>query len=96
MEKNTLEPLDTTGWTSSLDDAIRNATPNLGVPGRMSFIQHRLRRNGYETEAVTNIGAVAVVNARAINIGCITHGNTCNTWWIHEPNIDKKNHGVGI
>ena len=90
MERNTMEPLDTTGWTSSLADAIRNATPNKGIRGRMSFTQQRLRRNGYEPEAVTNIGAVAIVNARATNIGSIIRGNTRNTWWLHEPNIDRK------
>ena len=90
MDKNTLEPLDITGWTPSLDSAIRDATPNKGIPGKMTFIQQRLRRNDYESEAVTNIGAVAIVNARAINIGSIMPRNTWNTWWIHEPNIDSK------
>ena len=56
----------------------------------MSSTQHRLRRNGYEFGAVTSIGAVAIVNARATNIGSITLGNTHNTWWIHEPDIDKR------
>ena len=55
----------------------------------MSFTQQRLRRNGYVSEAVTNIGAVAVVNARAINIGSITRGNTC-TWLLNKPNIDRN------
>ena len=76
-------------------DATRNATPNKGIRGRMSFIQQRLRRNGYESEAVTNIGAVAIVNARATNISSITRGNTRNTWWIHEPNIDSNKNMAG-
>ena len=90
MEKNTLEPLDITGWTPSLDSAIRDATPNKGISGRMSFVQHRLRRNGYKSEAVTNIGAIAIVNARAINIGSIMPSNKWDSWWIHEPNTDSK------
>ena len=92
MKKMTKSPHCITGWTSSLTDAIRNSTPNLGIKGRLSFAQRRLRRNGFETEAVTNIGAVAVFNARAINVGRLTRGNTEDTWWLHEPNADTDIH----
>ena len=87
-------PHKVTGWTSSLDDAIQKSVPNKGITGRLSFLQRRLIRNGFETEAVTNFGAVAVINARAINVGRITRGNTENTWWLDEPMADKQIHIV--
>ena len=82
INKLTEEPHNITGWTSSLTDAIQNATPNNGVLGKLSFLQRRLQRNGFTSEAVTNIGLIAVINARAIKVGRITCGNLSNTWWL--------------
>ena len=92
MKKVGESPHCITGWTSTLTDAIRGSTPKQGITGRLSFARCRPRRNGFEAEAGTKIGAVAVFNARAINVGHLTRGNTENTWWLHEPMADNKIH----
>merc|ERR1711951_124153 len=80
------------GWTTSFDDAIHESTPNRGQTGRLSYMQRRLKRNGFEEEAVTNIGAIAITHTKAVNVGCITRGNTADTWWLHDPIADSRIH----
>ena len=79
-----------TGWTSSLDEAIRKATLNNGVMESMTYIQRRLLRSGYESEAITNTGGVTILNARALKVGIISRNNTDNTSWIDDPQAESK------
>ena len=53
-------------------------------------MQRRFLRNSFENEAVTNTGAIATIHSRAVNVGCITRGNTDDTWWPNEPIADNK------
>ena len=95
---------NTAGWTTSLEDAIRNAIPNHGVKGRMSFVQRRLQRHGYTKAATTTIGVVAVIKTAATYIGNLSPGkaddrwivpeNTPQTWKIHWA--ERREHKIEV
>ena len=54
----------------------------------MTHKQRRLDNNGYKSEAITNIGGVAILNARAVIVRMVSRTNTENTWWIDDPRAD--------
>ena len=54
----------------------------------MSFLQRRLERNGFDSEH----RGVAIINARAINVGGIIRNNNESTWWLHEPKANSHIH----
>ena len=80
---------NTAGWTTSLEEAIRDAIPNHGVKGRMSFVQRRLQRHGYTNAAVTTIGVVAVIKRNATYIGNLSPGKEGDKWIVPKNRISQ-------
>ena len=77
-------------WTSSLETAIINATPNRGMKGKLSLIDRRLLRKGHH-DLVTNwAGVVLAYRTIAIPIGDITPSNHTNEYFAKGGSHSRK------
>ena len=59
-------------WTSSLETAITEATPNRGKKGKLCLVDRRLQRKGYNDLITNNVGVVIAFMTTAIPIGDYT------------------------
>ena len=80
----------TTRWTTKLEHAIRDATPNLGKKGRLNFVQRRLLRNGYAEAATTYFGTVVALRTKAVNIGHLIPGDTYQNYLLPETRPTQR------
>ena len=74
----------TARWTTKLEHAIRDSTPNHGVKGKLNFVQRRLLRNGYAEAATTYFGVVVALGAKAVNIGHLIPGDIHQNYLLPE------------
>ena len=70
-------------WTSSLETAISEATPNKGLKGKLSLIERRLLRKGHSNLVTNHTGIVLSYTTTAIPIGELTPTNTSDEYFIH-------------
>ena len=83
LEKIHLGIANSVGWTTSLSNAIENATLNRGVKGKLNFVQRRLHQHGYVKAATTEYGAVVAIKTKAVNIGHLITGDVFHNYKNH-------------
>ena len=70
-------------WSSSLETAINEATPNKGKKGKLSFIDRRLLRKGHSDLVTNHVGMVLSYRTIAIPIADLTPTVTSDEFFVH-------------
>ena len=70
-------------WSSSLETAINEATPNKGRKGKLSIIDRRLLRKGHSHLVTNHVGIVLSYKTTAIPIADLTPTIKIDEFFVH-------------
>ena len=69
-------------WSSSIETAIHDATPNKGLKGKLSLLDRRLLRKGHSDLVTNHTGIVLCYKTTAIPIGTLTPTTSTDEFFV--------------